>query len=176
MNKKDYKLNYFQLYFFVKKIKNGFQLDLPISEIRDYLLKAIEIPRTDGVLATLIIGVAGCPYFSKINEHRAGIINSEVEIGGFISALFSFSRNVIGQESGGKLKELNFGEQRFYMINKKKVIFAYLVDRIDPLIQRYIYITADEFLDKYKEHINNFNGNVTPFKDFENDLNQYFII
>ena len=176
MDEKDDTLSYSQLYLFTKSIRNSFRLNAPISEIISLLNNGVSIPRTDGIIAVLIIGSSGSPLISKVNVERSRIEKFEVQIGGFISALFSFSREIIGEESGAELKEINFGNQRFYMITKMNVIFAFLIEKIDILIRRYMYLIVDEFLERYKESLINFDGYVSRFDDFEKTIDQYFII
>ncbi len=147
-----------------------------ISEIKDVFDQEIEIPRTEGIIAMFVIGSAGSPFISKINKSRTNIADHEVHIGGFISALLSFSNTIIGEETGAKLKEINFGNQQFYVISKNNVIFAFLVESMNSLLQRYMYLIADEFLYQYKDYIKAFSGDVTPFAAFEKNINQYFII
>ena len=176
MDEKEDTLSYSQLYLFTKSIRNSFRLDAPISEIISLLNNGVSVPRTDGVIAVLVIGSSGSPLVSKVNVERSKIEKFEVQIGGFISALFSFSKEIIGDDSGAELKEINFGNQRFYMITKMNVIFAFLIEKIDPIIRRYMYIIVDEFLEKYKEFLINFDGYVSRFEEFEKTINQYFII
>ena len=136
----------------------------------------MKIPKTDGIIAIFIIGTAGSPYISKINKDRSEIADHEVHIGGFISALLSFSNTIIGEETGAKLKEINFGNQQFYVITKNEVIFAFLVETMTSIIQRYMYLLADEFLYQFRNLLKEFNGDITPFNCFEEKINQYFII
>ena len=62
------------------------------------------------------------------------------------------------------------------MITKNKVIFAFLIEKVNQFLQRYMYLIADEFLEKFHDHLIDFSGDVTPFKDFEEIVNQYFLI
>jgi len=176
MEEKDSSVNFSKLYFLSRKINRKFQLNEPVSKIIEDFDTAVEIPRTDGIIAVFIIGSTGSPYISKINKNRSEIADHEVHIGGFISALLSFSNTIIGEETGAKLKEINFGNQQFYVISKSNVIFAYLVENMNSLIQRYMYLLADEFLYQFKNHIKDFNGDITPFNCFEEKINQYFTI
>ena len=107
---------------------------------------------------------------------RKDIIDGEVQVGGFISALFSFSQFVIGKESGGKLREINFGNQSFYTITEKKVIIAYLIEKMTPLLKRYMYILAEEFVGRYSKALSQFDGDIAQFGMFENVINEYLII
>ncbi|MFX1376236.1 MAG: hypothetical protein ACFFA0_10510 [Promethearchaeota archaeon] len=176
MEEKDSSINFSKLYILSRKINRKFQLNEPVFKIISDFDTAVEIPRTDGIIAIFIIGSAGSPYISKINKNRSEIADHEVHIGGFISALLSFSNTMIGEETGAKLKEINFGNQQFYVISKNDVIFAFLVESMNSLIQRYMYLIADEFLYQFKDQIKEFNGDVTPFNSFEEKINQYFII
>lgn len=176
MDIKETSKNYANFYLISKEIFKDFSS----NQDKDYVLNKcnnlIEVPRAEGIIAVFILSAAGSPYFSKINTERTSIANSEVHISGFISALYSFSQQIICEDSGAKLKEINFGNQRFYMITKNKVIFAYLVEKMNPLLQRYMYLIVDEFLAEFHDILINFMGEVTPFKSFERVLNEYFII
>ena len=176
MEEKERSVNFPKLYFLSKKINNKVKLHAPVSEITSLFESEIEIPRSPGIIAVFIIGSAGSPFISKINKKRSNIADHEVHIGGFISALLSFSNTIIGEETGAKLKEINFGNQQFYVISKNDVIFAFLVEDMNSLLQRYMYLVSDEFLYQFKDYIKDFNGDVTPFSDFENIIDQYFII
>ncbi|MBY8990644.1 MAG: hypothetical protein KGD58_07825 [Candidatus Lokiarchaeota archaeon] len=176
MEEKNSSVNFSKLYFLSKKINRKFQVNEPVLNIIDDFDTAVKIPKTDGIIAIFIIGAAGSPYISKINKDRSEIADHEVHIGGFISALLSFSNTIIGEETGAKLKEINFGNQQFYVITKNDVIFAFLVETMTSLLQRYMYLVADEFLYQFKNLLKEFNGDITPFNTFEEKINQYFII
>ncbi|MFX1257346.1 MAG: hypothetical protein ACFFAN_05785 [Promethearchaeota archaeon] len=176
MDEKNNKMNYAKLYLISKKINNYFYSDMLISEIIKVCNDAIEIPRTKEIIAIFVLSSTGNLYYSKINKIRTNIAKSKVHISGFISVLFSFSKEIIDKEAGAKLKEINLGNQRFYMITNEKVIFTYLVEKINPLIQRYMYLIFDEFLDDYEENLKNFTGDLSFFEDFEKKINQYLII
>jgi hypothetical protein len=176
MEKKENSVNFPKLYFLSKKINQKILSNASIQEITNIFESGIEIPKTDGIIAIFIIGSTGSPFISKINKNRSNIADHEVHIGGFISALLSFSNTIIGEETGAKLKEINFGNQQFYVISKNEVIFAFLVENMNTLLQRYMYLIADEFLYQFRNYIKEFNGDVTPFNEFENNINQYFII
>ena len=176
MEEKERSVNFPKLYFLSKKINNKVKSQSSISEITNAFESEIEIPRSPGIIAIFIIGSAGSPFISKINKQRSNIADHEVHIGGFISALLSFSNTIIGEETGAKLKEINFGNQQFYVISKGEVIFAFLVEDMNSLLQRYMYLIADEFLYQFKDQIKGFSGDVTPFNSFLPVINQYFII
>lgn len=176
MEEKDRAVNFSKLYFLSRDVNKKILSKATSSEIMNIFETTLEIPKTDGIIAIFIIGSTGSPLISKINKKRSNIADHEVHIGGFISAILSFSNTIIGQETGAKLKEINFGNQQFYVISKSNVIFAFLVENMNSLLQRYMYLIADEFLYEYKDYLKNFNGDITPFADFEEIINQYFII
>ncbi len=176
MEEKERSVNFPKLYFLSKRITKKVLSNAPISEVLNIFENEIEIPREEGIIAIFIIGSAGSPFISKINKKRSNIAEHEVHIGGFISALLSFSNTIIGEETGAKLKEINFGNQQFYVISKSTVIFAFLVENMNSLLQRYMYLIADEFLYEFRDYLKVFNGDVTPFTSFEENINQYFII
>jgi hypothetical protein len=169
-------VNFSQLYFLSKKINNEILSNTPLSEILKIFENRIEIPKSSGVIAIFVIDSTGSPFLSKINKKRNNIADHEVQIGGFISALLSFSNTIIGKETGAKLKEINFGNQKFYVIAKSGVIFAFLVEKMNSLLQRYMYLIANEFVYDFSSYLKEFNGDVTPFASFEDKINQYFII
>ncbi|MFW9895826.1 MAG: hypothetical protein ACFFD7_08480 [Candidatus Thorarchaeota archaeon] len=176
MEEKDQSANFGRLYFLSKKINKRILSNASVSDIVEVFENSIEIPRSEAIIAIFIISSNGSPFISKINQARSNIADHEVHIGGFISALLSFSNTIIGEETGAKLKEINFGNQQFYVISKNNVIFAYLVENMNSLLQRYMYLIADEFLYEYKEYLKDFSGDVTPFASFENKINKYFLI
>ena len=176
MEEKDQPVNFGRLYFLSKKINQKLKSNALVTEIIGVFENEIVIPRSEGIIAVFVIGSAGSPFISKINKSRSNIADHEVHIGGFISALLSFSNTIIGEETGAKLKEINFGNQQFYVISKSNVIFAYLVENMNSLLRRYMYLIADEFLFQYKDYIKAFSGDVTPFAAFERNIDQYFII
>ncbi len=176
MDKKETEINYTKLYLLTKRINNLVQSQEDFGKIVEFCDHEVQIPQTDGLIAVFIIGSTGSPYFSKIDKNRASIAKSEVHIGGFISALYSFSKEIIGQESGASLKEINFGNQRFYMIVKNDTIFAYLVEDLSPLLERYMYLIVDDFLEEFKSYLADYQCDITPFNKFNETFNRYFII
>ena len=167
---------YPKLYLHSKKIINDFNENQNIEEIIQICEQTVDIPRIGGVIGIFIVDYGGCPLFSKVMGIRKDIVEGEVQIGGFISALFSFSQFVIGKESGGKLREINFGNQSFYTITEKKVIIAYLIERNSPLLKRYMYIIAEEFVGRYKSSLEKFDGDIAQFGGFEDIVNEYLIL
>jgi hypothetical protein len=167
---------YPKLYMHSKHLINDYNSNANLEDIIDVCQHTINIPHASGVVGLFIVDYAGCPLFTKVMGIRKDIQEGEVQIGGFISALFSFSQFVIGKESGGKLKEINFGNQSFYTITEKKVIIAFLIERMSPLLQRYMYIIAEEFIRRYGKRLETFDGDIAQFSQFEKIANEYLII
>ena len=167
---------YPKLYMHSKTLLNDYNSDATIEDLMAICEHTIKIPQASGVVGIFIVDYAGCPLYSKVMGFRKDIKEGEVQIGGFISALFSFSQFVIGKESGGKLREINFGNQSFYTITEKKVIIAYLIERMSPLLQRYMYIIAEEFIRRYGKRLENFDGDIAQFAQFEKISNEYLLI
>ncbi|MFX1236610.1 MAG: hypothetical protein ACFFAS_19890 [Promethearchaeota archaeon] len=167
---------YPKLYLHSKRIINQFNVDNDITNLIETCKTTVEIPLIGGVIGLFIVDYAGCPLYTKVMGIREDVREGEVQIGGFISALFSFSQFVIGKESGGKLREINFGNQSFYTITEKKVIIAYLIERMSPLLKRYMYIIAEEFVGRYRKPLEKFDGDVAQFNQFEDIVNEYLIL
>jgi hypothetical protein len=174
MDDKESEVNYTKLYLVSRKIFNQYNANMDAEQIKESCNEYLEIPRSEGLLGIFILNPSGSPYFSKIDKKRANLAKKDVQISGFISALLTFSKEIIGKESGGNLKEIVFGNQRFYVIIKKNIIFAYLVEKVNQLLKRYMYLIVDEFFSNYDNELKNFNGDISPFEDFEDILNQYF--
>ena len=166
---------YSLLYIHSRKIKNRILSDVNISEIIKMYMSTINIPKVEGVDAIYILGISGIPYYSRINPKYVKETDNQL-IGGFITALFNFSRYLIGEDSGASLKEINLGNRVFYTIAKKEGIFVFIADKMTPTFRRYMYIISDEFLGKYKIQIGDFDGNIAPFDSFNEIIDQYFVI
>ena len=89
-----------------------------------------------------------------------------------IKAPLSFQQYVQEFENQLLLTFIKWG----YTITKNGVIFVYLVDNMTPLLKRYMYILVDDFLVKFGKYVEEFDGNIAPFKAFNHVIDQYFII
>ncbi len=180
IDKKEKILNFSDLFNISKQLNECIYNNYSLSKIEDFCNKRIKLLKCEGLLAIFIIGSAGHLFLSKINKSQTKLLEHELPISGFISAILSFSKEVIGKEPGVKLKQINLGNQRFYVNLEKDAIFAYLVrkERILDPFRRYMHLISEEFLDIYGDKINpsEFNGEVTQFEPFESVVDQYFII
>ncbi len=115
-----------------------------------------------------------------MNKKRKNISKNIFQIAGFISALLIYSQDFIGSEGSGlKLEDIDLGNHHLYVNMKNDVIFAYLVEKSNcsESIERYMHIIVENFLNKYYNTcIKNFNGNLAPFHEFEQVIDQYFEI
>ena len=180
LDKKEKILHYSELFLISQKLNQCAKIDGSLIKIKDICNKEIIIPRYKGLSAIFIIASSGHLFFSKINKNKTKLIQHEIAISGFISALLSFSKEIISHGPETKLKQINLGNQNFYLNLRNNAIFAYLVEkqRITETFKRYMHLVSDEFIYRFKERINpkKFNGELTPFRKFESVVDQYFII
>jgi len=173
-------LNYSELFQISQKLNQCTDIEDSVFKIKDICDQEIIIPRYKGLSAIFIIGSAGHLFFSKINKNKTKLIEHEIPISGFISALLSFSKEIISHGPETKLKQIYFGNQNFYLNLKDDVILAFLVEkqRISEIFKRYMHIISDEFIYRFKDRINpnTFNGEVAQFQEFKSVVDQYFII
>ena len=180
IDKIDRVMEYTKLYQLSKKIYNKISSSRFNSELKNICKNVIKIPKAKGIVGVFIIDKAGFLYFSKINKNRPNMANHNFQIAGFISAILIYSQDFIGgKEYGLKLEDINLGNQKFYIKTKNGVIFAYLVEKLNSSenMKRYMQICVEEFLEKYYlSYVRDFKGDLTPFHDFENVIDQYFEI
>ena len=178
LDKKEKILKFSDLFLISENINNHIDSKTSLIDLRTICEENIKIPKTNGVIAVFIISSAGHLFYSKYNKEKAFFKDSEVQVSGFLSALLIFSREVISKNTDAKLKKINFSNRHFYLNYEQNVIFAYLVEenKENKINKKYLYLTSEEFLSKYRESIGNFDGDVSKFRDFENIIDQYFII
>lgn len=180
LDKKKSILKFSKFYYISKKLNKATRSKKSISEIQKICEQDFKIPKSNSSVALLIISTSGHLYFSKVNRNNKKLANVELQISGFISALLSFTKELIGQEPGIRLKQIHFGNQRFYLTLKNDVVFAYLVEKekASTIDKRYMQLIADEFIDMFRDKINphSFNGDVSQFQKFGNIVDSYLII
>ncbi|MBD3186538.1 hypothetical protein GF325_06905 [Candidatus Bathyarchaeota archaeon] len=173
---KDNELQFSKLYMIAKrlfmKVRNGSSNET----IKEYCEKTLETPKFTNIDGVFILDSAGIPYFTRVNKgsQRDNTEDKEIHISGFISALFSFSQEVMDEDAS--LKEINFGNQTLHVINKHGILFAFLVKKANPLTERYLYLVADEFILENREKIKTFKGDVAEFNSFNEIIDKYFEI
>lgn len=178
LDKKEKILKFSDLYMISEKLHNLICSNIPLLELRNFCEKNLRIPKSNGVIAIFIINSSGHLFYSKINKEKTKLKNFELQIGGFISALSIFARELISQEPGVKLKKIHFGKQQFYLNTEQDIIFAYLIEeeKKENINKRDLYLLSEEFLSEFENIIANFKGDVSKFDDFDLVVNQYFII
>jgi len=178
LDKKEKILKFSDLFLISENLNGLISSNISLLDLRNICEEKIKIPKTNGVIAVFIISSAGHLFYSKFNKEKASFKNFEIQVSGFISALLIFSKEIISKNTGAKLKKINFENQHFYLNSEQDVIFAYLIEenKKNKINKRYLYLTSEEFLSKYKNSIRNFDGDVSKFGDFENIIDQYFII
>ena len=173
-------LKFSKFYYISKKLNEALCSKISFSEIQQICEQDFKIPKSNSLLALLIISTAGHLYFSKINYNKTKLVNVELQISGFISALLSFTKELIGQGPGIRLKQINFGNQRIYLTIKNDVVFAYLVEKekILKIDNKYMQLIPDEFITLFKDKVNQqtFNGDVSHFRKFGSIVDNYFVI
>jgi hypothetical protein len=173
-------MNYTNLYHLSKRIYNSINAHPVETDLRKICNNLITIPKAKGLIGVFIIDRAGFLYFSKVNKNRPNMANNNFQIAGFISAILIYAQDFIaGEEYGLKLEDVNLGGCHLFLKNKKNVIFAYIIDKDKRTenIKRYMQLIVEEFLDTYyNSHVIGFKGDLSPFHEFENIIDQYFEI
>jgi len=159
-----------------KQLLNSYCSSTTFSEINQLCNQAI--PCAKGLSALFVINTAGLSLFTKIRKDKKYLADNFITISGFISAILSFSNEVIGKNTGDTLQAINFENQQFLLTVQEDVIFAYLVEDFTKSknIKRFMELLIEEFLDNYCDCIKDFNGDVSQFRDFEHLVDKYFDI
>ncbi len=148
------------------------------SEIKECANKLVVVPKSEGVLAILIIASSGHTFFTKINKEKSSFAQYEIQISGFISAILTFARELIGKGPDTQLREIDFGNRHFYINSINNLIFAYLVDEDKKSIinKRYMQLITLEFQRRYNKYVEKLNGDISRYYSFEEVIDHYFII
>ncbi len=180
IDKSENLMNYTELYYLSKGIYHSICSDPLEIELKKICNNKITIPKAKGLIGIFIIDKAGFLYFSKVNKDRPNMANNNFQIAGFISAILIYAQDFIaGEEYGLKLEDVNLGGCHLFLKTKKDVIFAYIIDKDkrSENIKRYMQLIVEEFLDTYyNSHVIGFKGDLSPFHEFENVIDQYFEI
>ena len=172
LNKKDILTRYDDLCSFSSKILNMYSSNHSQLNLNSLCKEIVNLPRLS---ALFIITEDGHCLFSKtINEY---LEQNAIQISGFISAILLFSKEVIGKKNGENLKTINFERTQFHVKMKNEIIFAYLIEnREDSIdIDYFTEIIAEDFLNTFSTQLQNFNGRVSAFREFETHIEKYLI-
>ena len=157
-----------------KQLVNSYCSNATFSEINQLCKRAT--PSAKELSAFFIISTAGLSLFKKVRKDKKYLADNFITISGFISAILSFSNEVIGKKTGDTLQAINFENQKFLLTVKEGIIFAYLVEDFTKSknIKRFMELLIEEFLDNYCDCIKDFNGEIGQFRDFECVVDKYF--
>jgi hypothetical protein len=157
-----------------KQLVNSYCSNATFSEINQLCNRVI--PSAKDLSALFVISTAGLSLFTKIRKDKKYLADNLITISGFISAILSFSNEVIGKNTSDTLQAINFENQQFLLTVKEGVIFAYLVEDFTKSknIKRYMELLIEEFLDHYHDCIEDFNGEISQFRNFERVVDKYF--
>lgn len=157
-----------------KQIINSYCSNATFSEINQLCKRAT--PSSKELSALFVISKAGLSLFTKIRKDKKYLVDNFITISGFISAILSFSNEVIGKNTGDTLQAINFKNQQLLLTVKEEVIFAYLVEdfKKSKNIKRFMELLIEEFLDDYCDCVEEFNGDISQFRNFEDLVDKYF--
>ncbi|MFX1358496.1 MAG: hypothetical protein ACFFA8_14600 [Promethearchaeota archaeon] len=176
INENNKLINYDKLCLISNHLFNLYKENAPNSEI-NRICKNIT-PILSGISALFIISTCGHCFYKRINKEKKFLAKNYIQVGGFISAILAFSKEILCQESGETLQTINFENQQFELQVKNEVIFAYLFNNNNNSdnIKRYVNLLVEEFFEMYSTKIEKFNGDLTPFDEFEKVIDKYFVI
>jgi hypothetical protein len=176
VNEKDKLVKYGDLCHFSKDLIKFLNSNKPVSQFNQICNKAI--PSATGISALFIISTTGHSLFTKIRKDKKYLAENYIQVSGFISALITFSSEVMGSNSGQCLEAINFENQQFILTLREGIIFAYLVEKstMSNNLKRYIDLLAEEFFIQFHDCLHDFNGDLSPFIKFEEVVNKYLVI
>jgi hypothetical protein len=176
LNEKDKLVKYEDLCTLSKEFFKIINLNLPITEFDEICKKAV--PCATGISALFIISITGHSLFTKVRKDKEYLSENYIQIGGFISAIITFSNEVVGKNSGDSLEAISFENQQLFLNVKDEIIFAYLVEKSikSKNTKRFIELLMEEFYLNYNDQIKDFNGDLSPYTKFERIVDKYLII
>lgn len=136
------------------------------------------IPIVSGVSAFLVISTTGQTLFKKIRSDKKNLLENYIQIGGFLSAILTFSNEILGKKTGECLKAIDFQNHTFLITVEEGAIFAFLLDQSakSERLERYIELLTEEFIELYYDDLKDFNCDITQFRSFEAVVENYFAI
>jgi len=172
LNKKDVLTRYDDLCSFSSKILSMYCSNQAQFNLNSLCKEVISFPKLS---ALFVISADGHCLFSKTNSEH--LDQNAVQISGFISAILLFSNEVIGKASGESLKTINFERIKFHVKLKNEIIFAYLIENLEDSIDidYFTELIAEDFLNTFPTELQNFNGRVSVFREFESHIEKYLI-
>ncbi|NHI94158.1 MAG: hypothetical protein EAX96_16830 [Candidatus Lokiarchaeota archaeon] len=85
-------------------------------------------------------------------------------------------RDLTFEISKKDLKSIEMGDWLLYYVGRGLTTVVLICDYSDDrkIIQGKINLVADRFSEKFKDHIENFNGEISVFDDFKEDCDEVF--
>ena len=126
------------------------------------------------ILKIFIIGPGGILCYSK-NFFEQIDINEEI-ISGFLRAISDFAREI----KGGEIKALTF--RKFNLIYSYSIeyncIFVIVIDKddLEEEARLKLEVMKKEFIETYKPYLENWTGNVSVFKNFDDFIEENIFI
>jgi len=177
INEKDKLIKYDDLCSLSSQIVNEFCSNNSNSNLNAICTNVIPKLPDVSVSALFIVSSAGHSLFSKISAENDFLKKNIIQIGGFLSAMFTFSSEIIGRDSGDHLRAISFKNRQFLVTIKDDIIFACFTENNDSKeIKKTIDLIVGEFFDRYEERVKNFDGDVSAFNEFECVIDNYFRI
>ncbi|MFX1444345.1 MAG: hypothetical protein ACFFHV_13100 [Promethearchaeota archaeon] len=126
-----------------------------------------------------IIDTSGICLFHRAIHEKSNIMDQKVEIqideqlfSGLLSGIMSFAEEV----SKEQIKKIELDEGKFLFFARRNLIFIVRshLNTSDKNVKKKIQIIEDLFIKKYSKELDTFNGDVSSFRFFENDLEEIF--
>lgn len=109
---------------------------------------------------------------ANIIDEKAGIQIDEQLFSGLFSGIMSFTEEV----SKEQIKKIELNEGKFLFFSRQNLIFIVRTELniSDKSVKKKIQIIEDLFIKKYSKELEAFNGDISSFRLFENDLEEVF--
>ncbi len=92
------------------------------------------------------------------------------------SGLLTAIVNMYSDLQKSEIQKLEGSEGKFLFVSKNNLIYIVRtkLNADDKKIKKTIAVIQDLFVKKYEKELQNFDGNITTFSQFETDLNEIF--
>jgi hypothetical protein len=114
-----------------------------------------------------------CYFYRTIDKlNKQGQPNKEDLVSGMFSAILSLSKELTNTD----IKKFENYSSKFLFFLDKSLIFIVEADLgdSDKNVKKKVDLIKDLFIKKYEKELNNFKGDVTQFKPFEQELDNVF--
>ena len=92
------------------------------------------------------------------------------------SGIIKTIRDLTYEISKKDLKSIEIGDWLLHYVNRNQATVVLISDYNDDkkIIQGKINLVADKFIEKYQDHLDNFNGEIGIFESFKEDCDEVF--